>query len=114
MADRLYIWIDSSASTVSSIPLGTVPAGTSEDFPFRVLNSSVSYTATDVTVELVGADATTFYLSDGSDTLTASIALGDLPPAVRSAPLYFRRVTPHAASGPADVAIRLSSAGWTA
>lgn len=114
MPDKLALWVDSAASTVARIPLGIVPAGTSEDFPFRILNASTTYTATDVTITVHGAQASSLYLSEDGRTFSAALSLGDLPPSVRSPILYFRRVTPTDASGPADVTLRLTCAGWAA
>ncbi len=113
MPDQLSIWVDAAARTVTAIPLGTAGPGSSEDFVFRVLNSSASYTATSVSVSFTGADAGELLLSDDGVNFAATLALGNLPPAARTGPITFRRATPYGADGAADVRLRCTTAGWT-
>ncbi len=112
--DSLLVWTDTTAASAEAINLGSCPRRSSQDVPFRVLNTSEQYAATDVTVSIDGADATTFVLSEDGRRFTAALDLGTIPSATMTANLYLRRITPANANlGNGDARIVLTASGWT-
>lgn len=113
MSDALALWSPTLQAVITSIDLGNVVAGSSDDWRFQVKNLSAVYAARDVQVSTVGTDAEQFYLSADATRFTASLSLGDLPATAASPVLTLRRVTPSvAATGARSCSLRIQLSSW--
>ncbi len=116
MADTLAIWTADGNSAVTAVAFGTVAAGSSSDYTFRVRNQSGQYTASNVTVAVQNADgseAVDFYLGFPGGTFTATVSLGTLQPSAVSQLVVLRRVTRAGASGSGTCNLVLSPTSWS-
>ncbi len=122
MADVITFWHPYRDQALDSgyFAWGSVPAGSSADLPFRLHNSSTTATAAGVTVSTVDTGTTAspsvaaqHLLSTDGQHFTATLSLGDLPPAVSTAVLWLRRVTPaDAQTGTFTFTVRAQIASW--
>lgn len=101
-------------AATTSVGIGTVAPGSSDDTQLRVFNTSDLYQAEDVTVSLTGPNAGQLYLSDDGQLFTPSITVGDIPPGAYSPPFWLRRVTSHlVANGSYTANVVATPAAWT-
>jgi hypothetical protein len=112
--NSLTVFDIDSGITATSIDIGTVGAGSSDDTILRIYNTSDAATAEDVTLSLDGDQQEQLYLSLDGDIFGTSIDLGDIPPSGFSPVFTLRRVTASVTvDGPCAADLVITPVGWS-
>ncbi len=114
--ETLAFYSTEQPAALTSLSLGTVGPGTSDDTRLMVYNSSDTYQAQDVVVAATGStvDADQLYFSLDGEVFTGQLDLGDIAPLATSSIFTLRRVTPSDAStGLATAALTATPSGWS-
>lgn len=112
--DALTFFDVAANAGTTTVAIGTVAPGSSDDTQLRVYNNSDLYQAEDVTVSLDGPNQGQLYLSADGDVFTTSVDVGDIPPGAYSPPFWLRRVTAHmVANGSYSATLLATPAAWT-
>jgi hypothetical protein len=112
--EALTFYDFASPTAITALDLGAVAPRSSDDMQIRLFNSSDSYQASDVLIEITGDDTDQLYVSLDGETFTSTCGIGDIPPNAISAPFWLRRVTASTATtGPATATLSATPGAWT-
>jgi hypothetical protein len=99
---------------LTQFDFGPVAPRSSDDVQMQVINTSQSYQAADVIVNVDdGDDAAQLLLSLEGDTFGVSINVGTIPPGAGCVPFWLRRVTPSDATGIGSASLLATPTAWT-